>query len=135
MLLKKIRLIRSIAIISSLLTMPVLVNAGDLKISNDSKYDLSFSINNTCSEEFGVVSNRTMKVIPERSFNKACEYNQGNCETKVYNATACSGKQVAVVVFNTHYGVQGLYPTDIITKGNGFNLFFEGPWQAKLNSK
>jgi hypothetical protein len=106
-------------------------NADDLKVSNDSKYNLSFSVNNVCSKDFGVVDNHSVKVISDANFKKACAYNSSNCEAKVYNAASCTGKQVAAIVFDTSYGVQGLYPTGITTKGNGFNLFFEGPWLAK----
>ena len=116
---------------TSLLGLSTLASADDLKISNDSKYDLSFSINNSCSKEFADVDNHSVKVISEANFKKACAYNSTDCRVKVYDAAACTGKQVATVVFDTSYGVQGLYPSGITTKGNGFNLFFEGPWLTK----
>lgn len=116
---------------SGLLGFSTLASADDLKISNNSKYDLSFSINDFCSKEFAGVDNHSVKVISEESFKKACTYNPSDCRAKVYNAAACEGKQIATVVFDTSYGIQGLYPTGIITKGSGFNLFFEGPWLAK----
>ena len=127
----KIKIISMLLIGSSFLGLSTFASADDLKVSNDSKYDLSFSINNTCSKEFGVADNRSVKVISEANFNKACAYNSSSCEAKVYNAPSCMGKQVATVVFDTSYGVQGLYPIEITIKGNGFNLFFEGPWLVK----
>ena len=127
----KITIISMLLIGSSFFGFSTFANADNLKISNGSKYDLSFSINNTCSKKFGVVDNRTVKVISEANFNKACAYNASSCEAKVYNAPSCMGKQIATVVFDTKYGVQGLYPRDITMKGNGFNLFFEGPWLVK----
>ena len=103
-------------------------SADDLKISNDSAYDLSFSINNTCSSEFGVVEARTIQIVSTANFKQVCASSPAACEAKVYNAAACGGAQVATIVFDTSYGVQALKPTGITAKGNGFNLFFKGPW-------
>lgn len=127
----KSKIISMFLIGSSLVGISTFASAGDLKISNDSKYDLSFSINNTCSEDFGIIDSQSIKVIPEANFNKACSYNSSRCETTVYNSAYCSGKQIGTVVFDTKYGVQGLYPNEFTFKGNGFNLFFEGPWFVK----
>lgn len=75
-------------------------SADDLKVSNDSKYHLSFSVNNVCSEEFGVVKNHSVKVISDKNFKKACAYDPNHCVVKVYNAASCTGKQIGTVVFD-----------------------------------
>src|SRR5688572_25034484 len=107
----KIKIISALLIGSAFLGFSILANADDLKVSNDSKYDLSFSINNTCSEEFGTLDNHSVKVIPDESFKNACAYNSSNCVVKVYNEASCSGKQIATVAFDTSYGVRELRPT------------------------
>jgi hypothetical protein len=127
----KIKFISMLIIGSGFLVSSTFANADDLKVSNASKYDLSFSVNNVCSEEFGVVDNHSVKAISDTNFKKACAYDSNNCVAKVYNATSCTGKQIGTVVFDTNYGVQGLHPTGITMKGSGFNLFFEGPWEAQ----
>lgn len=127
----KIKFISMLLIGSGFLGFSTLASADDLKVSNDSKYDLSFSVNNVCSEEFGVVDNHSVKVISDENFKKVCAYDSNNCVAKVYNGVSCTGKQIGTVAFDTGYGVQGLYPTGITIKGSGFNLFFEGPWIAK----
>jgi hypothetical protein len=117
---------------SCLIGFSTFANAGDLKISNDSKYELSFGINKVCSTEFGTVDAASITVIPAASLAKACAYNLTSCETKVYDAPSCSGKQVATIIFDTTgWGVESIIPSGITVKGNGFNLFFEGPWLAK----
>lgn len=128
MKLNKIKLISALFIGLNFLGLSTFASAKDLKISNDSKYDLSFSINNICSEQFGIVENHSVKVISEANFKKACAYDPNQCEVQVYNAASCAGKKVAAVVFDANNGVIGLYSMEIITKANGFNLFFEGPW-------
>ncbi len=127
----KTKIIPLFLIGASFLGLSTSVSADDLKISNDSKYDLSFSINNICSEEFGVIENRSVKLIPEASLKRACVYNSNKCETKVYNSAFCSGKQIGTVEFDTNYGVVGLYPIEFTIKGNSFNLFFVDSWLAK----
>lgn len=113
---------------SALLGLSMAASADDLKLSNDSKYDLSFSINNICSQEFGVLDAHSVKIIPEASFKKVCE---SNCDIKVYNSASCAGKQIAMVEFDTKSGVTSLHPIEFTVKSNGFNLFFEGPWLVK----
>lgn len=126
MKLKNIKIISMLIIGSGVLGLSTFARADDLKVSNNLKNDLSFSINKICSNEFGVANHHSIKIISEANFNKACSYNPGSCEAKVYNAPSCMGKQVATVVFDTSYGVQGVYPnTGIMIRGNLFNLFFE----------
>lgn len=128
---KKFKFISMLLISSGFLGLSTYASADDLKISNDSRYNLSFSVNNLCSEDFGVVDSHSVKVVSHTNFNQACAYAPTNCVTKVFSKTACTGEQLATVVFDYRYGVQSLTPTGITTKGSGFTLFFEGPWLAK----
>ena len=113
-------------ICASLAATPLLTNAGDLKISNNSKYDLSFEINHVCANAFGVIPTGTIKVIREKDFNKACEYMPKYCVTNVYSKANCEGSPIAQIGFDTTYGVSylsGSTSTPLTLSGNGFNLF------------
>jgi hypothetical protein len=117
---------------SSFLGHSALANAKDLKMSNDSKYQLSFSINNVCSEEFGVLESHSINVIPEKEFAKACAYNPTHCFSKVYNQPNCTGKHFANLGFDTssgNYYIRVFADADISVSGNEFNVLFTGPWK------
>lgn len=110
---------------ASLLGVSLSANADNLNVSNATKYDLSFAIQDSCSQEFGTVKSRTMKVIPDADFNKACSYKPEACEAKVYDRANCTGEQIATIEFNTKFGVQKIEARSIGVVGSGFNLFFE----------
>ncbi len=119
-----------------LCSVATLAKASDLKINNNSKYTLSFSVNNVCSNEFGVVEKFSLQIIPEARFNKICKYNPNHCEVGVYTQEKCAGKQVIGLILNTTLGVQSLIVRPLIVGENeiltgsfdGFNLLFMGPW-------
>lgn len=116
---------------ATLSAIPLLANASDLKISNGTKSDLSFSINNICSDKFdgfGVIPAETIKMISEKGFNEECNYNPQQCIANVYNRAACKGDKIAEIGFDTSQGVTYISgPTsseNISIIGNGFNLLF-----------
>lgn len=101
-----------------------------MKISNSSKNELSFSIDNICSDEWRV-NPHSVKVISQKRFNSACQANPTHCETEVYSTANCSGGSIVTLIFNvTGWGVMNIIPhTDSYHIGaSGFNLFFNGPW-------
>lgn len=107
--------------------------AADMKVSNSSKSKLSFSIDNICSEEIGVINSHSVKVVSRKHINNACQANPTRCVTQVYSTDNCSGNSIATLVFDiTGWGVMSIMPhTDSYRVGaNGFNLFFDGPWTA-----
>lgn len=115
---------------ASLIVLPLLANADDLKIANNTNYDLSFRINNVCSNGFGIVPVHTIKVIPEKDFNKECEYNPKSCFATVYSRTNCTGKNIAEIGFDTSYGVsyvRGTTLDPLSITASGFNLIFTSP--------
>lgn len=95
----------NVILCASLATLPLLAHAGDLKIANRTKFDLSFKINNICSDRFGNVSTDTIKIVVEKDFNKECGYNPKFCRTIVYGKPNCKGENIAGIGFDTSHGV------------------------------
>lgn len=126
MKLTKLKTISTFIASASLFGMSFAANADNLNVSNSLSTDLSFKINGTCSQEFGIVKSQTVKVIPEADFNKVCSYAPETCDAQVYFSAYCGGGIIALIVFNTKHGVQDIKVlSDIKVIGNGFNLFFE----------
>ena len=117
-----------------LISVPILANAGDLKIANRTKFDLSFKVNNICSDKFGLVLSDTIKVIAEKDFKHECEANPKVCRTIVYKRPNCEGGSIGEVGFDTNYGVSYISGSTsgekISITGNGFNLIFSAPLKA-----
>ncbi len=115
----------------SLVAVPFIADASDLKIANRTKFDLSFKVNNICSNGFGVIPADTIKMIAEKDFNKACESNSPICHAVVYSAPNCTGENVGGVGFDRNDGVSYISgPTSnqkVSIIGNGFNLIFMSP--------
>ena len=114
---------------TSLIAMPLSSHANGLKVVNTTKMDLSFKINNTCSESFGVVPSDTTKVISKKELNRVCEYNNNNCVAQIYSKAKCIDQSFAEIHFDTSYGVSYIgftRPTKDLVNifGNGFNLTF-----------
>jgi hypothetical protein len=102
-----------------------------MKISNSSKNKLSFSIDNTCSNEIGVINAHNVKVVSRKSIINACQAAPTHCEAEVYSTENCSGSSIVTLIFDvTGWGVMRIMPhTDSYHIGaSGFNLFFDGPW-------
>ena len=114
-----------------LLGCAIIANAEDLKVSNNSKYDFSFSINNACSRDLGVVGSRTIKIIPEENLNQACAYNLNHCEIMMYKNASCKGKSIVKIVLDTKLGMQSVRTSSkgVSAGVSMFNLFLTGPWQ------
>ena len=120
----------NILICVSVMSMPLLAHADNLKVANRTNNDLSFKINNTCSDRFGVIPADTIKVISEKTFNKECEYNSSYCVAIVYKKANCKGENFAEVGFDTSYGVNYVSnktSDSVNVIGNGFNLIFSAP--------
>lgn len=102
----------------------------DMKISNSSKNNLSFGVDNRCSEEIGVINAHAVKVISRERINKLCQQNQSHCVMQAYSTNDCTGASIATLVLDMNRGVISIVPRphSYSVGGNGFNLFFEGPW-------
>lgn len=115
----------------SLIAVPFIADAGNLTIVNRTKFDLSFKVNNICSDDFGMIPANKMKIIAEKDFNKACESNPSICSAIVYSAPNCNGENVGEVGFNISNGVSYISGQTSRQKisilGEGFNLIFMSP--------
>jgi hypothetical protein len=132
MKLNKIKMISLLVIGSSVLGFSALANAEDLKVTNNAAFDVSFSINNACSPEFGDVAKQSVKVISDEDFKKACAYQSSNCEAKIFNAPSCGGEQIGTAAFDASFGVKELTTTgqNVTLVGSGFNLEIKNSQQA-----
>jgi len=113
--------------------------AADMKVSNFSKNDLSFSINNNCAySEIGIISERGIKVIPRKNINDACQVNPTHCKAQVYPTINCSGSSIVTLTFDvTGQGVISIVPhTDTYhVEASGFNISFYDHWMADTSNK
>ena len=116
---------------ASLIAMPLIANAGHLKITNDSKYDLSFKVDNICSDAFGNVNSKTIKIVSEAAFKKACVVNPNFCVLTVYNKANCKGKNFIGLGFDTETGMSSFIPgsnfVPMTTSISAFDISFKSP--------
>ncbi|MHB1949471.1 MAG: M56 family metallopeptidase [Gammaproteobacteria bacterium] len=103
-----------------------------MKISNSSKNPLTFSTENNCLDEIGVIDAHSVKVISQENITEACQKNPTHCKMFVYATPNCSGKPIITLVIDvTGWGVMSIQPPWLPSYpvgANGFNLFFDGPW-------
>lgn len=86
------RFITALATSACILAIPLQAQAHHLAISNNTPNQLSFSVNNTCSEDFGTVSAYDIKTISEETLNRVCANYASTCEIIGYDEKNCSGK-------------------------------------------
>lgn len=108
----------------TLISLPLLADAGNLNIANNTHFDISFRIDGNCSAKFGTVQRGTTKIIPENIYNQECS---GYCDATVFMASNCGGLDIAKIGF----GPYGIFYIDVLTPdyymdvaGNEFNLSF-----------
>lgn len=133
MKIKKCMLTASIVLTTSLFAIPALANNNDLSISNHTVYNLSFTVNGRCSNDFGMVHTYSIKTIPKVLFRKACR-NSPICEVIGYTAQKCSGKQIGGVKYDFNkkaIEVFGGNVERISVSGSEFNIFFTQDLSAK----
>lgn len=124
MKLRKIAIVMSV----SLFLAPMLANAGDFKITNHTKQELSFSINDTCSDTFGSVKANDIEIVYEEQLLQACTSDPSNCEVKVHDAANCKGDEVGMILFDIKSGITKINPEGLYSiEGNGFYLTFRSP--------
>jgi len=109
-----------------------------LTISNASFKSLSFSIDNTCSENIGIINAMSIKTISRETINNVCQKNPSHCKTYVFQTDNCSGNPISMIVIDINQGVQTIAvygPYNVGTGSNSFNLFFNGPWDQNQKRK
>lgn len=115
--------IATILLTSSFIARSALAN--DFNVANQSKYDLSFQVNGTCSQEFGKVYSHTIKNITETTFINACKSNTAPCEVKVYGMDSCQGEPLLMAQYYISDNFVSLhsYNLDINSGVSGYDLF------------
>ena len=114
--------------LAALLTMPLLGNAADLNISNETDFDLTFRINHVCSDAFGISPMHDIKIISEANLKNGCAANPSHCIATVYDHANCAGKKLGDFNIDVDHGMNATHsnapvtPVDI--SGYGFNLVF-----------
>lgn len=86
--------------------MPVLANANDVKILNDTNKDLSFSINNTCINK--TIYQHVENVVHDKVFQDNCVKNADVCKLEFYNQPSCTGTHIETVGYSADYGIVSL---------------------------
>lgn len=94
---------------TTLILSPYIVSARPLTIENATKDSITVRINNTCSNEFGIMKTHTSKTISEAIQNKLCEKNIFNCVASIYKSNDCSGDEISNFLFDTRNGLVGAF--------------------------
>jgi len=131
MLVKKSIITSLLAI--SVTSLPVLAQAGDLDVSNNTdEYSTTYILNpigKVCSStalgDDGITKPRQQNhIISEGKLNLACFADKTNCVAEVYMTNDCSGDKVATVTFDTSTGVKSISMSSnkYVISGSGFKL-------------
>src|SRR5262245_24824128 len=111
-------------IATSLFSISILANAANLQFGNDTNVDLTVRINNSCSNQFGVIARHTAKAISETDLQDACKHNPSSCTLEVFNTSNCTGTHIETIVLSTTDGILSLEGGDNNNNGNRYY------WQA-----
>lgn len=78
-------------------------SSGELGISNQTSYSVSFAINRLCSNEMGSVTAYSIKTFPVADIVKLCDENN-TCEITAYDQSNCTGVRIgrAMIDFVNH---------------------------------
>lgn len=127
-MLKKTMLVSFIAACS----MPLIAQAADLTIVNNTNRDSTSVINNgACSTilgEHGITRAHSTNVVPSMTVAFACLMNRSNCRADVYMTNNCSGPVVATAFFDVKTGIKSvtMYDNSYAVSGGGFGITITG---------
>lgn len=103
---KQGNIIVSIIAGSVLMALPVLTSAKPLTVINSTKSPFTVSVNNNCSNDFGIINKDNSKRVTEDTLVKLCGANASNCSAVIYKSNDCSGKQIGDFLFDAKIGVK-----------------------------
>jgi hypothetical protein len=124
MLSKKIKWMTALAILST----PLLAQAGDLSITNNTDLPSTSIINGgLCSNILpggaGITQPHSTNVVPQAIMNAACWVNRDNCTADIYLTDNCTGDKEGRVVISTTSGIKSITVDGKYSlKGSGFNI-------------
>ena len=93
------------AIASTLLALPGLSFAKDLKVVNNTKKPFSISIGQHCSSIFGFMQPGMTREMSENILSKLCSHHMKDCIAEIHQSRHCSGKMIAVFEFDVKEGI------------------------------
>lgn len=113
-------------------TLPLMVNAADLTIVNNTNRDSTSIINGgACSTilgAHGITRAHSTNVVPSSVVTFACLANRSNCKADVYMTANCTGPVVATAYFDTKSGIKvvTLHDNSYTVTGGGFQVTIDG---------
>lgn len=114
-----------------LCTLPLLAQADDLIINNNTDYDSASVINHgICSDKLGPVgvthAREFNHVVPASVVRMACKFNMHQCQADVYISPNCAeGTKIATVMVDVDTGIIGRPVSDdprFDIDGSGFSF-------------
>jgi hypothetical protein len=119
------KLIGSLLVTTMVYGISTLANAEDVTLSNQSKYALSFNMNNDPTKVTGVISAGSTQTIDEASFKEFCVNQSNHCELEIF--MPYPNKELAKIIFEgtTIISVSNNVGSDIRVTGHGSHVVFE----------
>lgn len=102
-----------------------------LKVSNSSKSNLFFKINNICYRDNIKINHHSIEIIPREKINNSCQASPTRCRVDIYLDKSCRNNLIVTLTIDTtRQGIISVIPyyDDYIPGASGFNLFIKGPW-------
>lgn len=96
---------KAVILFLSILILSMQANA-DYAVYNNTKTDISFVINQACSQEFGTIQPRDHRILSHHQFFMACEKTPHDCIAQIVRGANCDGKFAATVMFDTDFGLK-----------------------------
>lgn len=121
---KSKKLIGSLLVMINLYSVSMLAKAEDVTLSNQSKYVLSFNMNNDPTKVTGFIQPGSTQTIDEASFKASCLDQNNSCELEIYLP---NGKEFAKVIFEetTVISVSNSIDSDIWVTGRNSSVIFK----------
>ena len=104
--LRKLGVIASVFIGSSVVVFPLVATAKPLTLVNATKDSFTVRVNYYCSGEFGTMKPNSSKVVGEEQLDKLCGQTSSNCEAKIFRSNDCTGNQIGSFKFDTKTGLK-----------------------------
>ncbi len=120
---------------ASLLSVPMIANA-TLSITNNTNFDSTSIINNTCSTALGnkkgVTKRHSSNTVPDSAILLICGRTPDNCVADLRMTADCTGDSIATLVFSITSGITSATLTaagqkaGYILSAQGFSVQMDG---------
>lgn len=113
------------------LMLPAIGYADNFTIENHTKHNLTFKVNDVCSNEIGVINSHTSRNTPEVIMKQLCKDNASNCQAKIFRSNDCSSRYLATVGFNLVSGIVSV--TNVAPNAYYDYLFLSSPFDFSIS--